>query len=55
MTKNYKNRREGRCYELAWQHVAHMQEGVLIHANVYSPHLKQMIGHAEKCGCKADG
>ena len=38
--------RAGRCYELAWKHIIHMEEGTLIHGEVWSPKLGRMIGHA---------
>ena len=41
-----KESREGRCYELAVKHVWEYEEGTVIHALVWSPNLKRMIGHA---------
>lgn len=41
-----KGAREGRCYELAYQHILTQEECILIHAEVFSPKLKCMIGHA---------
>jgi hypothetical protein len=38
--------REGRCYELAWQHIAYQDEGTLVHGEVWSQNLRRMIGHA---------
>ena len=39
-------RRAGRCYELAWRHIAREQEGTLIHGEVYSHKQGRMIPHA---------
>jgi hypothetical protein len=38
--------REGLCFQLAFQHVTHQEEGTLVHGKIWSPKLRQMIDHA---------
>lgn len=38
--------RLGKCYDLAWKHIAQQLEGTLVHGRIWSPNRRQMMGHA---------
>lgn len=46
MKKLHEEKRDGRCFELAYRHILNTQEGTLIHAEVFSYTLGHTIEHA---------